>query len=187
MGTEDRPGDEPSGRRRKGKFDPYERAGGSSKRFGPHGRTHPHRPGHAGQGMHSPASQGPTRSTSATADVQTRPAGRKTRLPPQAKPRHPLPRAPYAPEHPPFQRRSPVESTGLLNWSGRQDLNLRPRRPERRALPSCATPRKNGKPSQKLPPLTLSTFCATEFVVRIKSKMSPDFEEPQEGRPFSGP
>jgi len=35
--------------------------------------------------------------------------------------------------------------------------------------------------------LTLSTFCATEFVVRIKSKMSPDFEEPQEGRPFSGP
>ena len=26
-------------------------------------------------------------------------------------------------------------------WSGREDLNLRPRRPERRALPSCATPR----------------------------------------------
>ena len=28
-----------------------------------------------------------------------------------------------------------------LFWSGREDLNLRPRRPERRALPSCATPR----------------------------------------------
>jgi hypothetical protein len=26
-------------------------------------------------------------------------------------------------------------------WSGREDLNLRPHRPERCALPSCATPR----------------------------------------------
>src|SRR5262245_49121124 len=26
-------------------------------------------------------------------------------------------------------------------WSGREDLNLRPYRPERYALPSCATPR----------------------------------------------
>lgn len=26
-------------------------------------------------------------------------------------------------------------------WSGRQDLNLRPRHPERRALPDCATSR----------------------------------------------
>lgn len=26
-------------------------------------------------------------------------------------------------------------------WSGREDLNLRPPRPERGALPSCATPR----------------------------------------------
>jgi hypothetical protein len=30
---------------------------------------------------------------------------------------------------------------GLLEWSGREDLNLRPHRPERCALPSCATPR----------------------------------------------
>ena len=28
-----------------------------------------------------------------------------------------------------------------LLWSGREDLNLRPHRPERCALPSCATPR----------------------------------------------
>ena len=28
-----------------------------------------------------------------------------------------------------------------MGWSGREDLNLRPRRPERRALPGCATPR----------------------------------------------
>jgi len=26
-------------------------------------------------------------------------------------------------------------------WSGREDLNLRPLRPERNALPGCATPR----------------------------------------------
>ena len=29
-------------------------------------------------------------------------------------------------------------------WSGREDLNLRPPRPERGALPGCATPRRNG-------------------------------------------
>ena len=28
-----------------------------------------------------------------------------------------------------------------LVWSGREDLNLRPLRPERSALPGCATPR----------------------------------------------
>lgn len=31
--------------------------------------------------------------------------------------------------------------TGLFIWSGRQDLNLRPRGPKPRALPDCATPR----------------------------------------------
>ena len=30
-------------------------------------------------------------------------------------------------------------------WSGREDLNLRPHRPERCALPSCATPRPNAR------------------------------------------
>ena len=34
-------------------------------------------------------------------------------------------------------------------WSGREDLNLRPRRPERRALPSCATPRPNATPGER--------------------------------------
>ena len=29
-------------------------------------------------------------------------------------------------------------------WSGRKDLNLRPLRPERSALPGCATPRPGG-------------------------------------------
>lgn len=29
----------------------------------------------------------------------------------------------------------------LLNWSGRQDLNLRPLAPHASALPGCATPR----------------------------------------------
>src|SRR5687768_15756647 len=28
-----------------------------------------------------------------------------------------------------------------MRWSGREDLNLRPQRPERCALPGCATPR----------------------------------------------
>ena len=32
-------------------------------------------------------------------------------------------------------------STIKVDWSGREDLNLRPHRPERCALPSCATPR----------------------------------------------
>ena len=31
----------------------------------------------------------------------------------------------------------------LYFWSRRQDLNLRPLRPERNALPNCATPRSN--------------------------------------------
>lgn len=30
----------------------------------------------------------------------------------------------------------------MLNWSGREDLNLRPLDPQSSALPSCATPRK---------------------------------------------
>jgi hypothetical protein len=30
-----------------------------------------------------------------------------------------------------------------LVWSGREDLNLRPLRPERSALPGCATPRQD--------------------------------------------
>ena len=34
-------------------------------------------------------------------------------------------------------------------WSGREDLNLRPHRPERCALPGCATPR--GKPEYRRP------------------------------------
>ncbi len=33
-----------------------------------------------------------------------------------------------------------------LVWSGREDLNLRPLRPERSALPGCATPRQKLKP-----------------------------------------
>jgi hypothetical protein len=32
--------------------------------------------------------------------------------------------------------------SGILNWSGRQDLNLRPPHPQCGALPDCATPRK---------------------------------------------
>ena len=31
---------------------------------------------------------------------------------------------------------------GAFIWSGRQDLNLRPRGPKPRALPDCATPRR---------------------------------------------
>ncbi len=34
-----------------------------------------------------------------------------------------------------------VHLRGLFAWSGRQDLNLRPRGPKPRALPDCATPR----------------------------------------------
>jgi hypothetical protein len=35
------------------------------------------------------------------------------------------------------------ESVERMFWSGREDLNLRPHRPERCALPNCATPRPN--------------------------------------------
>jgi hypothetical protein len=34
-----------------------------------------------------------------------------------------------------------LEAMGFEEWSGREDLNLRPQRPERCALPNCATPR----------------------------------------------
>ena len=37
--------------------------------------------------------------------------------------------------------RCPRASAEMWNWSGREDLNLRPQRPERCALPGCATPR----------------------------------------------
>jgi hypothetical protein len=36
-----------------------------------------------------------------------------------------------------------------LVWSGREDLNLRPLRPERSALPGCATPRLRNRPSEQ--------------------------------------
>ena len=46
-------------------------------------------------------------------------------------------------------RRSPTGADGdrwshRWVWSGREDLNLRPQRPERCALPNCATPRQEG-------------------------------------------
>ena len=40
-------------------------------------------------------------------------------------------------------QRSLVASKASLVWSGREDSNLRPLRPERSALPGCATPRQN--------------------------------------------
>ena len=51
---------------------------------------------------------------------------------------------------------------GLFDWSGWQDLNLRPLRPERSALPNCATPRYL-EPTRGLEPLTcwLRISCAT--------------------------
>jgi hypothetical protein len=39
------------------------------------------------------------------------------------------------------QKRPPVGWPFLFNWSGRQDLNLRPPHPQCGALPGCATPR----------------------------------------------
>jgi hypothetical protein len=36
-----------------------------------------------------------------------------------------------------------VHDQACLVWSGREDLNLRPLRPERSALPGCATPRQD--------------------------------------------
>ncbi len=49
----------------------------------------------------------------------------------------------------PRSRRSPTGADGdrwshRWVWSGREDLNLRPQRPERCALPNCATPRLKG-------------------------------------------
>ena len=43
-----------------------------------------------------------------------------------------------------------------VNWSGRGDLNPRPQRPERCALPSCATPRRR--------PIVASAMCAVTRV-----------------------
>ena len=34
-------------------------------------------------------------------------------------------------------------------WSGREDLNLRPLRPERNALPGCATPRQKNSTTER--------------------------------------
>ena len=42
-----------------------------------------------------------------------------------------------------------VSGTTRLVWSGREDLNLRPLRPERSALPGCATPRHQLKQEQR--------------------------------------
>ena len=59
--------------------------------------------------------------------------------------------APLLPLHAERRATSRVGTTSLnriaasysmgLCWSGREDLNLRPHRPERCALPNCATPR----------------------------------------------
>ena|GEM_PF-3630667 len=40
-----------------------------------------------------------------------------------------------------LQKKMASVTTGHFLWSGRQDLNLRPRGPKPRALPDCATPR----------------------------------------------
>ncbi len=54
----------------------------------------------------------------------------------------------------PRSRRSPTGAAGdrwshRWVWSGREDLNLRPQRPERCALPNCATPRLKGPPRHR--------------------------------------
>ena len=52
----------------------------------------------------------------------------------------------FEPRNPPFRRlnkKGHLQSRWpfLFNWSGRQDLNLRPLHPQCSALPGCATPR----------------------------------------------
>ena len=46
-------------------------------------------------------------------------------------------------------------------WSGRQDLNLRPRGPKPRALPDCATPRRHNAATVSVCPNELRSFSQT--------------------------
>ncbi len=59
-------------------------------------------------------------------------------------------------------------------WSGREDLNLRPQRPERCALPNCATPRLKGPPRhiQVARPRDYRPACASLLIV-ARVVMSP--------------
>src|SRR5438309_10704684 len=49
--------------------------------------------------------------------------------------------------HPLLARNQP---NSLRNWSGREDLNLRPPAPKAGALPGCATPRRRGQQLYRL-------------------------------------
>ncbi len=70
----------------------------------------------------------------------------------------------------PSQNKKDIRMDILFIWSRRQDLNLRPLRPERNALPNCATPRLN---------YHLSISKNSGFVKQnkmIKSKINLDFK-----------
>lgn len=60
-----------------------------------------------------------------------------------------------------------------LVWSGRKDLNLRPLRPERSALPGCATPRP-GVPLTKRGAIVLHQRVETQ-AVGIRHSPARDF------------
>ena len=67
----------------------------------------------------------------------------------------------------------PPEFPAIQDWSGREDLNLRPHRPERCALPDCATPRR--KPEYRPPHL-----CHSDGTPR-----NPDFSSSSSSSKFS--
>ena len=48
------------------------------------------------------------------------------------------------------------QNSQCLDWSGREDLNLRPSEPHSDTLPDCATPRQRTKALQSIPPFPLA-------------------------------
>ncbi len=58
----------------------------------------------------------------------------------------------------------------LFNWSGRQDLNLRPLHPQCSALPGCATPRFRGAMIQTRPVFATNIW---GFLIRCFSSERP--------------
>ncbi len=79
-----------------------------------------------------------------------------------------------APSQGPNAWRSTLEMALELDvrWSGRRDLNPRPQRPERCALPSCATSRRPVHPHRSAPAwlvIVAAGACTTTLATRLRS------------------
>src|SRR4051812_4697194 len=74
----------------------------------------------------------------------------------------------------------PFEPVG---WSGRRDLNPRPYRPERYALPSCATPR----PSARLQGPGIIAECLGRWLWQVGAAEINVADRTRVGRAWPGP